>query len=266
MCVANFMLYPYVDTTLSPAIDFTTIPHIDGLHLGFVIADSSKDPSWGGHHKVSSDYMDKRIRNFKKPLICSFGGAAGAELATVCKDEYELFTKYKYVIEKYNFKIIDFDIEGAALGNLPSIEIRNKAIRMLRKAFPKLKIHVTLPVSPNGLSPKAVEMTSLFDVVNIMAMDYGNVKEMGEAACEAATNARRQTKKPIGITVMIGKNDTGEVFTLRNAQQVSAFADHNYWVAFKSFWSVHRDRGLGGGLESGSQVVQNPWQFSSFLK
>jgi len=144
------MLYPYVDTTLSPAIDFTTIPHIDGLHLGFVIADSSKDPSWGGHYKVSSDYMDKRIRNFKKPLICSFGGAAGAELATVCKDEYELFTKYKYVIEKYNFKIIDFDIEGAALGNLPSIEIRNKAIRMLRKAFPKLKIHVTLPVSPNG--------------------------------------------------------------------------------------------------------------------
>ena len=266
LCVTGLMLYPYVDTTLYPLIDLTTVPHIDGLHLGFVIADSSKDPSWGGSHKVSSDYMDKRIKDFKKPLICSFGGAAGSELATVCKDEFELFTKYKFVIDKYKFKTIDFDIEGAALSNLKSIEIRNKAIRMLRKAFPKLKIHVTLPVSPNGLSPKAVEMTPLFDVVNIMAMDYGNVKEMGEAACEAATNAHRQTKKPIGITVMIGQNDTNEVFTLRNAQQLSAFADHNYWVAFTSFWSVHRDRGLGGGLESSSQVVQNPWQFSSILK
>ena len=260
------MLIPYVDTTISPLIDFTTVPHIDGLHLGFVVADSNKDPSWGGSYKVTSDFMDKRIKDFKKTLICSFGGAAGSELAQVCKDEFELFQKYKLVIDKYKFKIIDFDIEGSALGDYKSIDIRNKAILLLRKTYPKLKIHVTLPVSPDGLSPKAVEMTSLFDVVNIMAMDYGGVKEMGAAACEAATNAHRQTKKPIGITVMIGKNDTGEVFTLRDAQQLSAFASVNNWVHFKSFWSVHRDRGTSGALDSSSQVSQSPWQFSCLLK
>lgn len=260
------MLIPYVDTTLSPAIDFATIPNIDGLHLGFVVADASKDPSWGGHYKVSSGYMDKRIQAFKKPLICSFGGASGSELALVCKDEIELFGKYKSVIDRYKFTTVDFDIEGAALYDNKSIEIRKKAIKMLRYTFPKLKINVTLPVAPYGLSAKGIQMAPLFDVVNIMAMDYGNVKEMGAAACEAATNAHRQTKKPIGITVMIGKNDTPEIFTLRDAQQLSAFADHNNWVSFLSFWSIHRDRGVGGSLESSSQVVQNPWQFSSFLK
>lgn len=260
------MLIPYVDTTVYPLIDFATIPHIDGLHLGFVVADSSKDPSWGGHHKVTSDFIEKRLKGYKKKLICSFGGAAGKELALVCKDENELFAKYKQVIDRHNFKILDFDIEGAALDDYRSIHIRNKALKMIRKAYPKIALHCTLPVSPSGLSPRAVEIATQFDVVNIMAMDYGNVKEMGAAACEAATNTHRQTKKPIGITVMIGVNDTKEVFTLRDAQQLSVFADINNWVAFKSFWSVHRDRGVGGGLESSSQVKQNPWEFSSLLK
>ena len=85
------MLIPYVDTTLYPLIDFSSIPHTDGVCLGFVVADASKDPSWGGAHKVSSDFMDKRINGFKKKLVCSFGGAQGKELAQVCDDEFELF-------------------------------------------------------------------------------------------------------------------------------------------------------------------------------
>lgn len=259
------MLYPYVDTTLSPPIDFTTIPHIDGIHLGFVIADASKDPSWGGHYKVSSGYMDKRIAGFKKELICSFGGAAGLELALVCKDEFELYEKYKSVVEKYNFKTLDFDIEGQALSDYKANDRRVKALKLLKKKFPKLRLHVTLPVSPSGLSYEAMRLVDDFDVVNIMAMDYGSVKEMGGAACEAATNSHRQTGKPIGITVMIGKNDTGEIFTLDDAKQLAKFAQVNHWVKFLSFWSVHRDRGLGGGLESSSQIVQKPWEFSSLL-
>jgi len=259
------MLIPYVDTTLSPAIDFTAIPHIDGLHLGFVIADASKDPSWGGHYKVSSGYMDNRIAKFKKELICSFGGAAGKELALVCSDEFELFEKYRSVVEKYKFKILDFDIEGIALSDYKANDRRRKALKLLKKKYPKLRLHVTLPVSPSGLSYDAMQLVDDFDVVNIMAMDYGNVKEMGGAACEAATNTHKQTGKPIGITVMIGKNDTGEVFTLDDAKQLSKFAEANHWVAFLSFWSVHRDRGIGGGLESSSQIFQKPYEFSSLL-
>lgn len=259
------MLIPYVDCTLYPLIDFSTIPHIDGIHLGFVIADSNKDPSWGGFHKVVSGYMDKRINGFKKKMVCSFGGAQGKELAQVCNSEYELFEKYKQVVEKYEFATLDFDIEGQALVDHKANDRRRKALKLLKKAFPKLNLQVTLPVSPSGLSYDAMQLVDDFEVVNIMAMDYGNVKQMGAAACEAATNAHRQTGKPIGITVMIGVNDTGEVFTLEDAKQLEVFARANHWVYFVSFWSVHRDRGLGGPLESSSQINQKPWEFSSLL-
>jgi chitinase len=259
------MLIPYVDTTLYPLIDFSSIPHTDGVCLGFVVADASKDPSWGGAHKVSSDFMDKRINGFKKKLVCSFGGAQGKELAQVCDDEFELFEKYKQVVERYDFKTLDFDIEGKALGDTKANDRRRKALKLLKKAFPKLNLQVTLPVSPSGLAYDAMQLVDDFEVVNIMAMDYGNVKQMGAAACEAATNAHKQTGKPIGITVMIGKNDTGEVFTLDDARQLQVFARANHWVYFLSFWSLHRDRGIGGSIESSSMVTQKPWEFSFLL-
>ena len=259
------MIIPYVDTTLSPFIDFTTVPHIDGVHLGFVVADSDKDPSWGGSYKVANGFMDKRISVFKKKIVCSFGAASGKELAQVCKDEFELFAKYKSVVDKYKFKHLDFDIEGDALNDHSANDRRRKALKLLQKACPGITLQVTLPVAPSGLSFAAMQLVDDFPVVNIMAMDYGNVKEMGAAACEAATNAHKQTGKPIGITVMIGVNDTGEVFTLQDAKQLSVFARANHWVYFLSFWSVHRDRGIGGGLESSSQIVQKPWEFSSTL-
>ena len=259
------MLIPYVDTTLYPLLDCSTIPHIDGLCLGFVVADANKDPSWGGSYKVASDFMDKRIQGFKKKLVCSFGGAQGKELAQVCKDEFELFEKYESVLKKYSFSTLDFDIEGQALNDHKANDRRRKALKLLKKAHPKINLQVTLPVSPSGLGYEAMQLVDDFEVVNIMAMDYGNVKQMGSAACEAATNAHKQTGKPIGITVMIGKNDTGEIFTLDDAKQLSVFARANYWVYFLSFWSVHRDRGFGGGLESSSQIPQKPWEFSSLL-
>lgn len=259
------MLIPYVDTTLYPLIDFSTIPHIDGICLGFVVADASKDPSWGGAHKVSSDFMDKRIKGFHKKIVCSFGGAQGKELAQVCNTELELFQKYKQVVDKYGFKTLDFDIEGQSLNDHKANDRRRKALKLLKKAFPKINLQVTLPVSPSGLSYDAMQLVDDFEVVNIMAMDYGSVKQMGAAACEAATNAHKQTGKPIGITVMIGKNDTGEVFTLDDAKQLEVFARANHWVYFLSFWSVHRDRGIGGSIESSSQIAQKPWEFSSLL-
>ncbi|MGL5112690.1 MAG: hypothetical protein ACRC6O_08640 [Flavobacterium sp.] len=258
------MLIPYVDTTLYPLIDLSTVPHSNCIHLGFVIADADKDPSWGGYHKVSSDFMDKRVNG--KELICSFGGAYGKELAQVCTNERELFEKYKTVIDRYDFIALDFDIEGQALMDKKSNYLRSKAIEMIRKTYPKLGINLTIPSMPFGLTNDVIYMSSEFDIINIMAMNFGNVKEMGGAVCEAATNAHKQTKKPIGITVMIGKNDTGEIFTLDDARQLTAFAKQNSWVAFKSFWSIHRDRGLDGDLAQSSQVAQNAFQFSTLLK
>ena len=187
------------------------------------------------------------------------------ELAQVCDDEFELFEKYKQVVQRYDFKTLDFDIEGKVLADTKANDRRRKALKLLKKAFPKVNLQVTLPVSPTGLAYDAMQLVDDFEVVNIMAMDYGDVKQMGAAACEAATNAHKQTGKPIGITVMIGKNDTGEVFTLEDAKQLHVFARANHWVYFLSFWSLHRDRGIGGSIESSSMVTQKPFEFSFLL-
>ena len=102
---ANLMAYvPYVDTTASPALDFASIPGLDGVSLAFVIADADKDPSWGGFHKLTSDHYKKNIEYCKSKnidLVCSFGGAAGSELALVTPSSLELYYKYRQVVDRW---------------------------------------------------------------------------------------------------------------------------------------------------------------------
>jgi hypothetical protein len=76
-------------------------------------------------------------------------------------------------------------------------------------------------------------------------MDYGGSNSaMGAAAISAAQSTRTQTSLNIGITSMIGQNDSqGEIFSLTNASEVRSFADTTSYVNMIAFWSANRDNG-----------------------
>jgi len=265
------MLTPYVDVTLWPTFDILTVPNCDHFTLGFIVADQNNNPSWGGYYGMETKFYKDivtKLRNKGGAVICSFGGASGVELATVCKTSDEAYRKYKKVIDTYNLKSIDFDIEGGAVGDTRSNSIRAQAILMLQNTFPNLVVSLTLPVMPTGLNNDCLSIVAETpcDIVNLMCMDYGNEKDMGAAAISAAKAVRKQTGKNIGICPMIGKNDTGEIFTLDDAREVADFCKETEWIARKSFWSIVRDRGVQGDLNQSSQIKQEAWEFCKILK
>jgi hypothetical protein len=110
------------------------------------------------------------------------------------------------------------------------------------------------------------------DLVNIMAMDYGNVSNgatgMGGYAISAAEGLRKQLKDiklseiDIGITPMIGQNDVqSEIFRVEDAKKLTKWAKGKKWVRLLSYWSMNRDLGKGGDLFLSSQVKQTKYEF-----
>lgn len=268
------MLTPYTDVTLWPTFDIGEVDDCEHFTLGFIVADHDKQPSWGGYYKMESYFYKDiiaKVRAKGGDVICSFGGAVGKELATVCKTSDELFEKYKKVILTYNFKSVDFDIEGSGSQNERANAMRADAILKLLNRFPDLEVSLTLPVSRYGLDNVMLDIVEITpcDVVNLMVMDYGtDTQDMGQAAIDAAKAARRQTGKCIGLTPMIGVNDTNEVFSLDDARKLKRFIDKSHWVIRTSFWSIERDRGkgLGKSLNWSSGIKQKPFEFTRIFK
>lgn len=135
---------------------------------------------------------------------------------------------------------------------------------------PELVTAFCLPVLPDGLTrnglyvlENAIANGIRVDMVNIMAMDYGDwatpqpAGQMGEYAILAASRVAlqmgalfpdrtdQQIRAMLGITPMIGQNDVAsEVFDLTDAQQLVQYASET-GIGLLSMWSCNRDNGNG---------------------
>jgi chitinase len=127
----------------------------------------------------------------------------------------------------------------------------------------------------------------VLDAINVMSMDYGGtITDMGGATIQAAsslysqldtayksvgqTKTDAQLWQLVGITPMIGVNDTaGETFTLADAQNVLNVARSD-GVGFVSNWSIGRDQACPNAGASPSPscsgIDQAPYAFASIFK
>jgi len=269
---------PYVDMGAFPTQSLTQDTQQGGIKyysLAFVTNDgalSNCEAAWAGVIPLSqlSTYLPNLdsdvafVRSQGGDVIASFGGEAGTELAQSCPSESALQAQYQSIIDHYHLTHIDFDIEGTAVTDPASIDLRNKAIRALQSANSGLTVSYTLPVLPTGLVQSGLDLLSNaisngvnVSVVNIMAMDYGSSfppNQMGQNAINAANNLHTQLQSlypsksssqlwaMVGITPMNGANDVApENFTTADAQQVLAFAQQNH-ITELAMWSVNRDQ------------------------
>lgn len=291
---------PYVDLLLYPTTSINQVYANTGqkyFTLAFITSGGGCTPAWGGVIPVSDDiYRDEinTIRGEGGDVIVSFGGASGLELAMTCESIESLTAAYQSVIDRYDLTWIDFDIEGAAVADPPSIDRRNKAIRNLQLANPTLKIAFCLPVLPAGLTLEGLNVLQnalsnevRIDTVNIMAMDYGSAAApdpdgmMGEYAIQAAQNLFIQLEslfpdRPdteiwgmIGITPMIGRNDVeAEIFYQQDAEELLAFATAQN-IDLLSMWSIARDIECAGGghqiAPNCSGIDQTPYEFTTIF-
>jgi hypothetical protein len=267
---------PYVSATEASDNDSAGSPSV--YNLAFVIADGSDcTPSWNGTSAIGDSSVTSRIGALKEnggQVRVSFGGASGKELAETCSSAAKLAAAYGKALDAAGSSLADFDIEGDALTDSDSVDLRSEAIALLQEERSDLAVSFTLPVMPSGLDDDSVALLESANnksvqvsTVNIMTMNYGESYDgdMGAYAITSAKAAQAQLKSVFGtsdstawralaLTSMIGTNDVdGETFTLSDAAQVRAFAEAKE-VAWVSMWSTFRDQ----QCESGDSDEDDP--------
>lgn len=275
---AQRVFSPFWDTS-DPSVPWQACP-AKSLTLAFVLADKQGQPAWDGWEPIQSRAaLVSSIRGAGKNVIVSFGGQSGKELALAHSDWNNLYKAYLSVVTKLDLGWVDLDVEGGAIADGPSVTRRNKALAKLQQTRPGLVVSYTLPVMPSGLDQSALGLLRdakqqgvRVDVVNVMAMDYGESfkGDMGKYAIDAATNTYNQLQSiglnsKVGICPMIGVNDVkAEVFTVANAQAVREFALAHDWVRWLAFWSINRDnKSASSSLNKSSGIRQKDWDFST---
>jgi hypothetical protein len=276
---------PYVDVMLWPTPNIMSFYNASGQKyytLAFIISGPDNKPAWGGALGMNTNHMLDQINQLRAAggdVIVSFGGANGTPIDASITDVNTLANTYEAIINQYGLTWIDFDIEGWWVQDQASIDRRNKAAKILQSRKPSLRITYCLPVMPFGLTADGVNIINKAKAegvniygVNVMAMDYGQSnQQMGQAAISAAQNTRNQTNLNIGITPMIGKNDTqNETFSLSNANEVMTFAKNTSWVNMIAMWSVNRDNGGCPNNQQASPtcsgISQSQYAFTNIFK
>lgn len=285
---------PYVDVTLWPTPDLAKF-HDESGASGFTLAfvnnnnwDLTKlDPCWGGYpdYSVSKSWGKDNIDALKAkgatPII-SFGGESGTEIAAVAKDVKELTDAYAHIIDTYGVDHVDFDIEGHAQNDLPSLERRSAAIAALQKIKPNLKVSFTLPVLPEGLVADGLRVLRSaathgvqISLVNIMAMVFYRQEDMGLLVRQAAEATHTQLEEffpnetahqrwgRLGVCPMIGMNNDKAIFTLEHAEEFAQFAT-GHGMGSLTYWEANRDRNacLSEALYQCTNVPQEPWDYA----
>lgn len=259
---------PYVSATSASGNESAGSPST--YNLAFVIAGRGGcTPTWGkyGISKASVKSRISALKSSGSSVRVSFGGASGKELATTCKSVSKLAGAYAAALDAAGATEADFDIEGPPLSDSKSVAVRSKAIALLQKQRPEVRVSFTLPVMPHGLNKDSLAVLKSaktggvrVSTVNIMTMNYGSSydDDMGTYAIKAAKATHKQLKKVFGLspeaawkalalTSMIGVNDVdNETFTLSDAAQVRSFAEEKD-VAWVSMWAAARDRQCARG-------------------
>jgi hypothetical protein len=287
----NVLVAPYVDMGLlsngsTTLAQLGSSGNLKSFSLAFVTSVGCKASWFNAFDPRQKQFADQiaAVRAAGGDVKVSFGGATGIELAQACTSTSALQAEYQAVVSAYNLKYVDFDIEGAAVGAPTPNAPPPPPVAALQKANPGLKVSLTLPVLPEGLTADGVNVVKSaksagvdLDLVNIMAMDYGRSgQDYGDLAIQAVKSTKDQVKsiygnsdaaafKMIGVTPMLGQNDDGGKFTQSDAQDLVAFANSNH-IGFVSFWELNRDKNAcSGALFQCTNVSQSPFEFSKIF-
>lgn len=262
---------PYVESWKD--IDLTKVP-CKNFVLAFLLSNGKGELAWNATEPVAK-WRDQiaKVQASGGRVILSLGGAAGTELAEDVKDPAELAEKYGNVTKDLGCNWLDFDIEGGALDKTDVNTRRHKAIALMQAKLPNVYVSFTVPVMPTGLLDNALDMLRdaakqgvRIDCVNVMAMNYGPgyTKSMYQYAVWAAIQTWQQLLDigdiTVGITPMIGKNDSGGTFTLKDAKLMRQHAERFSGPMF--FWSLGRDNGKKISVDESSMLTQKTYDFT----
>lgn len=274
-------------------------------NLGFIQPDSTKPLEddgtirwgWGGYYSLSKNGTDAyqyqgivtSLQNLRKKggdYAISIGGQIGDAPWVVTQNQNALEKFYIDVIDTYDLKRMDLDIEESNQDYGQNIA-NAKAIKAVQDKT-NIEITLTIPIMPSGWDTKQINIIKAYlengvsvKLINSMTMCYGtgvnSDEDYGTASVRAIKNSVKQLKNiysnlgillsndqaylKTGATFSIGyESNLYPVFTTSMAATIIEDAKkHNYGLV--SFWSMGRD----AQLET-NKAISEKFTFSKELK
>jgi chitinase len=250
--------------------------------ISFVLAKNNAcDPAWYGTEPLDSLKADIELfRRAGGSITVATGGAEGTYIENACATSTDLAGAYMKILDATGTNFLDVDVEHDV-----QIDKVIDAMGQVQRAR-GTDITLTLPVDPDGLGPgqlnlvKKAAQTNVAITVNIMDMDFDPVGDWGASMVRAAKAMLAQLRKVypkdttaqlnrrLGITMMIGRNDTGVITQFDDSQTVLDYAKAN-GVGRLGIWSLGRDFGTCAkqveAQPNCSGIAQDDYQFTRQL-
>ncbi|MFB9907959.1 chitinase [Allokutzneria oryzae] len=279
---------PYIDITMErPTLtEVARATGVKNFTLAFALGSHAGcDPKWGGTIDLTEPRIINQIRELKAmggDVVIATGGALGPYLEHVCGSAADLAGAYRKILDATGANHIDVDVEAA----IPADLVNQALATIQRERGTAVSYTLRVQGQDYGVDPFSVQIlqsaarNNVDVLVNPMLMNFGYTGDWGDAMITASQSVLRQMKevwpsrsdaelrRKLGVTPMIGRNDTGMTTTQAHARKLLAWAKSN-GIGFIGFWSAGRDNGscAGGGVSpTCSGIAQSQWEFTTIFK
>ena len=266
--------------------------------LAFITQNASSStcfPAWGGSPELALDkalYVNEvnYLKNQGGHVGISFGGENGSTVASKCTLN-ELITVYQEAINTYDPFMIDFDVEGGALGDTEANNKRIDALLAIKQANPNIKFTFTLPANIDGFPPSAMQIIQRAKEKGLEVFEWNMMtmawyaqklqdKPISDSVIAAAEKGFTQLKsiyqeasddeiwQMIRVTPKIGVDYDDSEFYPQDAYDLQEYVKLKKMAGI-SFWSMDGDRNQNKTGDLGehaspdySGVEQAPYDFT----
>ena len=281
---------PYVDLTTPPVPDLAAAVAASGqrdLVLAFVLAGPRGcAPTWGGTTPLGDPLVAAQVGALRArggTTTLSSGGAIGRYLETSCPDAASLARAYATALDAVGTDHLDVDIETDAGRDVDLDRVAEALAILQRDRGTRITLTLQIEDAATGMTEDAVDLVravtdrGVATRVNLMTMNFDDDGAWSAAMVGAVDASVRQLTAlwpgstdteiagRVGVTYMIGRNDTDATTQLDDAAVV-VDAARTRGLGYVGFWSFVRDNGGCPGTadeaDECSGVVQPSWAFS----
>ncbi|WP_406864305.1 carbohydrate binding domain-containing protein [Streptomyces sp. HUAS MG47] len=253
--------------------------------MAFILSSGGCNPAWDGQRPLTGGVDQSTINAVRAAggdIVPSIGGWSGNKLGPNCSTAEALAGAYQKVIDAYDLKSIDVDIENTDEFENAAVQDRVLgALKIVKANNPGLRTILTFGTSTTGptswgnrLIEQSKALNAGIDVFTIMPFDFGGGADMYGNTVNAAEGLKNKLKSVygwddatayahVGISGMNGLSDQQEVTTQETWTKIRDWSNTRH-IARLAFWSVNRDRGCAGGgvTETCSGIAQTDWEFT----
>jgi chitinase len=258
---------------------------IKAFTIAFVLASNGCNPAWDGSSGLTGGAHASTIAAIRAAgadVVPSIGGWSGNKLGPNCSTPEALAGAYQKVIDTFQLKAIDIDIENTdEFENYVVADRIVDALKIVKQRNPNVKTILTFGTTPSGPNAHGVRLiqqakakNANIDIFAQMPFDFGGHADMYAAnvgATEGLKNVLKttfgwtdaQAYSRIGLSGMNGLSDQQELTTVETWTRIRDYAKSKGLARF-TFWAVNRDRGCAGGgvVSNCSGIAQTDWAFT----